>query len=197
MELCQNKVIDLGFCPRVLGCGWRWIGQWLEGPKGAVAVGDLHREWFAAIFDEEWFVIRGAQSDPLLEVGDEGVGELCFLGWHFRLLLVAEKLEKVALGWLLEIDGVIGFATFEEEFAGGQVETGAGFFVTVALEAVVDQSGADRLLKEVRSCLHSSGVVCRKGVSERRGRKEDEGESVKQFRHIPVTLSHREGACTV
>ena len=161
-ELGEDEAVDVGLGPGIVGGGRGGIGEGFERPEFAVALGDLHRSGFAAVLYEEGFVVRGTEGDPLLEVGDEGVGEFGLFGRHFGLFFVADESEEVAFGGVVEVDGVIGFTAFEEEFAGGKVEAGADFFIAMALEAVLDQGGANGRQKKSRSGLHATGVVGRK-----------------------------------
>jgi len=160
-ELCEDEVVDLGLGPGAVGGGWSGIGEGFEGPELAVTLGDLHRSGLATVFYEEGLVVGGAEGDPFLKVTDESVGEFGLLGWHLGLFLVADEHEEVAFGRVVEVDGIICFAAFEEEFAGGEVEAGAGFFVAVAFEAVFDQGGADGLLEKSDAFLDACGVIGR------------------------------------
>ena len=91
--------------------------------------------------------------------------------------------EEVALGRIFEVDGVVGITAFEEEFSGREVEAGADFFITVALEAVVDEGVANRLLEEGGAGLHPFGVTRWKLVRAKGEDQEEKSETEKWPTH--------------
>lgn len=195
-ELGEDEAVDVGLGPGIVGGGRGGIGEGFERPEFAVALGDLHRRGFAAVLYEEGFVVGGTEGDPLLEVGDEGVGEFGLFGRHFGLFFVADESEEEAFGRVVEVDGVIGFTAFEEEFAGGKVEAGAGFFVAVAFEAVLDEGGADRLLEQRNACFHASGMIGGKIFSWSRKGEKESSEKGNQLWHIMRIVSQTGGDWT-
>ena len=142
-------------------------------------------------------VVGSAEGDPFFKVGDEGVGELVLLGWHFEILLfMFDQCEEIALSRVIKVDGIVGVSAFEEELAGRDIEAGADFFVAVALEAVVDEGGADGLLKEGGAGFHAFGVTSRERVRAQGQDEEKESETGRGPTHSAQSVSIRWRHCT-